>query len=1188
MSGTQSLVLKVKGLFRQPNNLGSVPDGALEEADNVYIKRDDTAEPRRGFNFYGSAFGDSTSRAEQLIIYKKKLIRHYSTVLARDDGSGNFTSYSGSFTSPDPTMKIRGSELNGNLYITSNEGVKRLDDLPSEFERSGVTGALDLEADLVDTEGFFLAENQLAYRILWGFRDANENLLLGAPSPRVVISNPGNTLVLEDFNTLLGLIDAAGFMTDIDYASLLTLASNSDAAQILGNTTPALSGLKGLAKKLTDDATNTGAALPVDYEALVGTEVDFTSLANYLDALITELNAQPYTTTSYDIEARRSQQVELTFTVPDEVTSDYFYQVYRSDLSGDILATPLDELQLVFEGNPTTAELSSKIVSVVDITPDSFRGVDLYTNPNQETLAQANDRPPFAKDITVFKNSLFFSNTKTVQRLNTAMLSTATATGDITNVTNADPAVITSANHGLESGDTVEIAGTGIGIVDDVHVITVIDPNTFSIPVDSAATSSSGFWRTGVNDDSSLTFSNGVDTFTVSFDLAAEDSVTGEAQYFLAGTPAQNVDDTARSLVRVINRYPGNTFIYAYYQPTEGDIPGKIRFDSRDLEDPVFYITASDTQTGDCFDPVLPITGTTYASNNELSPNRVYYSKNQQPDAVPSLNYFDVGRKDSEIIRIVGLRDSLFIFKEDGIYRAIGDTLSNLTVSLFDNSVNIIAPESPAVGNNQIFLLTDQGIIKLSDTGRDVISRPIEDLILPLNSPKFTGFVTATFGLFYVTERQYYLWTVTQEADVQATRCFVYNTFTEAWSILPIEKTCGIVNPLDDKLYLGAGDVNWLEQERKNFDLTDYSDRQYDTQVTEIDGTVIKLNSIVNLNVGDVITQKEYLNPFKFNTVLYKLDQDVGITDIDYVEDVGITTKAEIADGLVALGTKLDADASTPEITGTITSITAANPAVITSVAHGLVNGQYVTISGTDSTPAVDGLYPIQYIDDDNFSIDVETTIAGTTGSFTTSYLAMSSGPSDPSSLQDIYNNIINALNHDPRVVDIDYQESEQTLDYYSHVISIQDDLIQSVTVENVFDWDLADVTFYNHIPTKVTWTPLHAGDPSIYKQFRECELMMSSTTSSVIDISFATDIMQGFKVTNFINNLDSGWGVDSWGLDPWGDYPGPRDFRTYIPRAHQRCRFIQPRYEHARAFEDYLMVGISLTFQKVDVRVNR
>lgn len=74
----------------------------------------------------------------------------------------------------------------------------------------------------------------------------------------------------------------------------------------------------------------------------------------------------------------------------------------------------------------------------------------------------------------------------------------AAATAAITVITNANPAVITIAGHGFQTGQTVTIAGaTGtLGTaINGARVITVLSVDTFSIPVDTTA--SSGYGGTG-------------------------------------------------------------------------------------------------------------------------------------------------------------------------------------------------------------------------------------------------------------------------------------------------------------------------------------------------------------------------------------------------------------------------------------------------------------------------------------------------------------------------------------------------------------------------------------------------------------------------------------------------------------------------------------------------------------------
>lgn len=71
--------------------------------------------------------------------------------------------------------------------------------------------------------------------------------------------------------------------------------------------------------------------------------------------------------------------------------------------------------------------------------------------------------------------------------------------------------------------------------------------------------------------------------------------------------------------------------------------------------------------------------------------------------------------------------------------------------------------------------------------------------------------------------------------------------------------------------------------------------------------------------------------------------------------------------------------------TFTISANSLANPTVITSSApHGLTTGQMVTISGSNSTPSINGSYFVTVTDSTHFSIPVNVTVAGTSGSFST------------------------------------------------------------------------------------------------------------------------------------------------------------------------------------------------------------
>jgi hypothetical protein len=1361
------VVLKCSGLNTDPNNLGSVPNGSLEQADNVYISRPDIAEPRRGFKVYGDSLGISTDRAKQLLQYKEQILRHYGSVLQRDNGSGTFTSYSEAVNEVETGVKIKAVEQNGNLYITSAQGVRKLDSLTSPITLAGGVKALDVEASLVDAEGFFNQDSQVAYRVLWGYKDLNNNVIYGTPSQRAIVINSILNLLTSDVNKATQRLDLDTGVTDTNYNSLyafdgsetesqayaklknLAAKLNKDAGVIStdiaasgkqnettivcgaastlttgdhfyinsaddetkyyvwynkdgGGGDPALLGYTGIqvsvvtadtniqvatataaainaaadfvaesssftvitrnvregaCAETVDDTTNgTGFAftttqsgstidapdylqvqqafdniidkLNVDGEIeettvnfvagnlyvttgtadyfdiyspnstqipasgndlyrvwfnigtvtapsggagitlvpviLVGTETDVQvaekvaaaleaysfvigTIANPMiiqapktgtatnatetvsDAGFTVTTTTSGTGASYLYQnSTQSQQVSLTFTIPSDIINaatptDFFYQLYRSSLSiaGDV--SPDDNLQLVYEANPTGAEITAKLVTVIDITPDSFRGANLYTNPNQEGIVQSNERPPLARDIASYKNSLFYANTSSVQRKELSMLSISDlkpANGPVEaySASLPDTVIIVSANHGLATGNSITISGSTEALLNNTFTVTVIDDTTFSILLSGVATDGdTGTWSRNTAGYSVLTFKSGVSQFNIKFGNT-EDITNGVVKLSTLETPAQQVDETAKNLCKVMNRFTSNTFLNAFYISGVDDLPGKLLFEARTLSVAQFGIGAESSGvgfTGNQFSPTVPVFPFTTDSDNQVNPNRVYYSKFQQPEAVPALNYLEVGGKDSPIKRIVALRDSLFVFKTDGIYRISGNDITSLNLQLFDNSLHILAPETAAVGDNQIFVVTDQGIVNVSDVGIKALdlNKIADTKVKPILN--YSNLETYGFGFFYQTENQYYCWLPSTATDTSATQCYVYNTNTEAWTRLPIAKTCGIVSETTNRVYLGAADINNIEVERKTLTYRDFADREYTNQISIQNGFDLVLPSIDLIEIGDVLQQAEYLTPFKFNRILAKLDSDAGITDADFYSTLAVDTKAELRDGIDALVAKLNAQ-----------------------------------------IPALGNVYS-----------------AG---------VAVS-----PSGIQSDFNAIVALLNTDTSLALGDYPESEQT-----HLLEVKvesiDSANQTVIVNIEFDWDLWDITHYKAIETLVEWSPIHAGNPGVLKQFREANLMFSETLATQTFLAFRSDTYRDFEEVTLNNRGSIGWGLSPWGEAPWGDGIEPGAYRTYVPKYKQRCRYLNPRFRHKRGFEYNHLVGLSITFDAIINRISR
>ena len=388
---------------------------------------------------------------------------------------------------------------------------------------------------------------------------------------------------------------------------------------------------------------------------------------------------------------------------------------------------------------------------------------------------------------------------------------------------------------------------------------------------------------------------------------ASENIGAREVLLSTSGTVAQNIDDTARSLVRVINR-DTSSFVYAYYISSVNDVPGQILLEARSLSDTDFYVKVSDVSMSPNFNPQLPTTETELSDNEEF-PNRIYYSKTSEPEAVPIVNYFDVGERDSAIKRIIALRDSLFIMKEDGIYRLSGSDTTSFVVSLFDSSSPIAAPDSAAVLNNQIYMLTRQGVVTVTDSGVSIISRDIERKILePIN--KNSNFDQYIFGVSYESDRAYIMWMPEIANDTVATQCYRYNVFTRTWVRWDVSATCGLVIEGSDKLYIGAADTNGIEAERKDYDRTDFVDRDYIVDLLDdsVNSTVLNLPAITREEVNDIILQNQYITISRFNRLLSKLDMDVYLDDTDYKSSLTISVGGNLATSLNNLINKINAD----------------------------------------------------------------------------------------------------------------------------------------------------------------------------------------------------------------------------------------------------------------------------------------
>lgn len=581
----------------------------------------------------------------------------------------------------------------------------------------------------------------------------------------------------------------------------------------------------------------------------------------------------------------------------------------------------------------------------------------------------------------------------------------------------------------------------------------------------------------------------------------------------------------------------------------------------------------------------------TIVSTNETKPNRIYYSKLLQPEAVPLLNALDVGAEDQKILRIFPLRDSLFVFKEDGLYRISGET-APFVVTLFDSSCILIAPDSVSVANNIIYAWTNKGISNITESGVNEISRPIDTVVLKLASSNYKNFKSVTWGLGYDSDNSYTVYTNTAVDDEYATVGFRFSNLTNTWTNFVRSQTCGVINLKDDKIYTGSGLYNLIDQERKQFDRTDYADRDFTVDVpnTYINKdstghTTITLFDIDNLEDGDVVTQEQKLTVYGYNSLLAKLDYDPGISGYDFV-DLTIDGGSNLREALVNLAAQLTISLPAYNYTnlianssGSISSVTEANPALITTASpHNLQTGRYVTISGTSALPSINNTYEVTVVNATQFTVPVNVTTgwSGAGATFTTSV-----NSEYANDLAACYNIIVQTLNKaNSSTAFKDYKEITES-QLFEAVISKIDKKNKILYLNLPVDLVVGKIQLYKAIPCEMQYAPITMGDPLLLKQIYEATMMFNNKAFTKATASFSSDLKPQFYDIDFFgqgNGIFGHYSDPGFGFGFFGGSSNAAPFRTIVPRESQRCRFMNVKYSHSVAREIWSLYGITLT----------
>ncbi len=839
-----------QGLYLQTNSF-SVPDGALEQADNLVVAKDGIITKRRGDYTY---FDPETGILNNLINYQDKLLAVYDDKIAYFDDTGSSPNETGTQNNlsgetvavTDPRIS-RPVQSNNNLYFTTDNGVLKLTAYNSAISKTGAPQGLDVGLNFINGQNstWFAGGKTTGYRVVFGYKDANDNLILGAPSD---IATLNNTLVELSNNSGVAAVTGGGPYT-------VTVTSTSH-----GLATGQYLIFSGAISSTSTAEPNAEGSYPITV----------LSANTFSYSIVVNTTATPLTKLNYAY----SMPVSIEFTVPSDITTalPWFYQIYRSSQQ-DIAVGILSDFKMIDQEDLTSAQIASRVVFFTDDIDDILLGAELYTNENSgEGELQANFRPPLCNDLALYKNYTIYAKCTTRHILPLSLIDSTqmvdndfvevkidattrryVARSGVANTTVRGTAsssaglLITYTAHGLLTNDTIYISTvTGGTLVAGTYFVVSATANNFKIALTSGGSAIAYNGETAVDFEG---VTNG--TYPI-FYLSNSTSA------------AVRLQSTAQSLVKAINR-DSLSLIYAQYVSTPSDVPGKMRFQAKGFTGTI-YLRANTTTAGSAFLPSLPdsfVTGNQVFSSNDQLPHAFFVSKLNEPEAVPLVNFFLIGAKNKEILRVHALRDSLIVLKTDGVYRVTGDNPGNFTTTLLDGTVKCVAARSSDILNNQVVFLSNQGVCLVTESSVQIISRKIEDVIQPILGQ--TALASQTSGVAYESERLYLL-TTTDPNNTAATNVYAYNILTEAWTKWDSLFWQGIIGPSDILYYISL--FNQVQKERKKQTKLDYTGQNYSAVIANVSSNAmscdITLPSGVVPENGDIVVKDGVIN--KINT----------------------------------------------------------------------------------------------------------------------------------------------------------------------------------------------------------------------------------------------------------------------------------------------------------------------------------
>lgn len=896
-----------KGLSTSGNRLTFEP-GTVTTADNVAIPSQAEMQPCRGqmlqseyaASTNGYIDGDSTDASSNRA---KELYQWGSTLLVNYTGSGGYKLASfaawatapsralvGSFTPPDPTrLRMKFAQLALSVYWTTDSGLYALDVVGGTAVRAGVqrsTGIYpsdyansrtsNLTGNPNATGSWLQTDMAVAYRVVFGRKDANGVVKLSAPTGRYVVANPA------DLTMAAGTVVLAGGTVTV------TLAAGQTHGLRVSDVV-----------NLTLSGGDVGNLTATNRVILTATSAGFT----YADPNGNFTNVASVVFTS------GYKSVAITVSVPAEAVAGDFMQLYRTDESATAAIDPGDECHLAYERTLTATDVAFTYASVTDTTPSSSLGAPLSTNANSgDGIALGfNERPPACNDICVWDGRLWGGKTTDRHRLALRLLGVGSPnglqTGDKiavnTRVMTAGSMFVLTDQYLPTKNIDMTVASMALNMGVDLYDVTAYsdhDGDTGLGEVLLEQTTPNSTFTEGSSGAISAIYA-ATDRQTAFGDALPKLSAVVEASSSRTGSTVTITTSAAHGLTA------GQTVMIAraFGSAIDANFPlGLKTIVATPLTTTFTYTEAGSAVTmavGDYY-----AYAATYKSDNNQQPVR--FSNPGKPWSWPLVNTLGGLPDGADVLRVApsGGGYSLLVFLKDGaIYRVSGQY--PYIVRRLDDTATLLAADSLVPHSGKLHALTTQGACSITESGVAIVGSSVEDSLREVWANIVSGSLDAStiFGTSYESDRQYQLWVPISSA--YASRSYVYQSLYGQFTRFVKDRRCGLVFRGPDLLVMGDGSTNQLRIERKFFGSSLW--KSFADQRTTITGSYTPISSttmryttadsISGVTAGDALSLASAPNTYYRVTAVGSGHVDFAATISDDTDNAYIFRKQSIS-----------------------------------------------------------------------------------------------------------------------------------------------------------------------------------------------------------------------------------------------------------------------------------------------------